>query len=135
MKGFKELVVVYPSSDQGVDGEVWVAHSLRTDQVGVGQDPVEAVRDLCFAVKTLLEEAESDKTVRVEQPAPIEILERYHGAQPMPDELWKRIQAAIQACIHHQDKEYWSDPEDSSADEWDDSAFYREILEKDLCLA
>ena len=130
-RGFADILVIYPSHDD-VEPDLWVAHSVRTDQVGVGHDPVEAVRELAIAVRTLFEEAHKDARVLIEQPAPVEVLKKMAGGEPLPEPMWERMKAAIEACIHH-DPDYWSDGDDE-APEWVESTFYHEVHESDLCL-
>jgi hypothetical protein len=48
----------------------YVAHSMRTDQIGTGDCIVHAMADLLHAVKDLLELAEQDASIQVLKPAP-----------------------------------------------------------------
>jgi len=78
-----DRVVVYPSSED----QCWVAHSLRTDQIGVGDSIVEAVVDLVGAVRNLIAEAAKDERVQVGQDAPPEIQRLAESAEKLPDSI------------------------------------------------
>jgi len=75
-----DRVVVYASTED----QCWVAHSLRTDQIGVGDSIVEAVVDLVRAVKNLMESAVKDDRVQVCHEAPPEIQELADSAEELP---------------------------------------------------
>lgn len=64
-----DTIVVYPSED----GVHYVAHSLRTDQIGVGETFTEAVAELSRAYVALWEAHARDPSVVIERPAPPEI--------------------------------------------------------------
>jgi len=135
MDAFEDILVIFPSEGDVEEG-LWVAHSVRTDQVGVGHDPIEAVRELAACVRELLLEAASDDRVRVEQLAPAEVIRRISGARPLPEEAWARIKSAIGSCLIH-DVDYWTPdtPEGSLEWEGDQGSYFCEINESDLCSA
>ena len=67
---FVDAFVVYPSLD---DPGWFVAHSLRTDQIGVDDSVEGAVCELVLALKALFEEHAKDPSVVVEDPAPDDV--------------------------------------------------------------
>lgn len=69
------------------DGDYWVAHSLRYDQLGVAEDVVGAIIDLCTAVAQIQQLAAEDPTVQVECEAPPEIQALWEKATQLPREF------------------------------------------------
>ncbi len=131
-QGFGDIIVLYPSVDD-VEPGLWVAHSARTDQVGVGHDLIEAIRELALSVRTLLEEAAKDPTVRVEQPAPLEVLRKLQGATSLPKPLLERVRAALHSYMRKDSDEYW-DAESPGPEPDADRVFSWEIHAGDLCV-
>ena len=70
IKKFVDTVLIYYSQND----ECWIAHSLKTDQVGTGVDMDRALAHLIKVVDGLLELARQDKTIRYLCDAPKEIL-------------------------------------------------------------
>lgn len=96
---FTDALVVYPSAE---DSGRFVAHSLRTDQIGVDDNVEGAVYELFLAIKGLFEERRRDPRVVIEKPAPAEIQQLYVSLRktkrrPLPDELMTRIFARLSA--------------------------------------
>ena len=81
---FLDVAVIYPSEDE--EG-MWVAHSLLTDQIGMGTCVLDAFVELRKAIAALLELAKSDPSVAVFRPAPPEVQERLRRAKKLPDEI------------------------------------------------
>lgn len=67
----------------------WVAHSLRTDQVGYGQDVVTALTDVIRAVDAVCKLAQEDETIAFLREAPDEIQVRARLAKKLPGELYE----------------------------------------------
>src|SRR5665213_453784 len=78
-----EPAVLYHSEEDAC----WIAHGLRTDQIGTGDRLVTALADLMRAVRALCEMAEKDESIAYLRPAPPEIFERFRNAKPLPKEL------------------------------------------------
>ena len=55
--------------------DVWIAHSLYTDQLETGVIPVEALQDMVKAVDTVFELAAEDETIQPWRDAPKEVRE------------------------------------------------------------
>ena len=128
---FEDIVVVYPSEH---DKGLFVAHSLRTDQVGVADNPVDALLELCLAVRDLLEEADRNSRVVVEKVAP-EAVQRIliERAKWMPDQIWEEVQRRLhtqQGC----DADYWEPYKfaDSLFETLEEQLFYRDLQREDL---
>jgi hypothetical protein len=68
-KGARDTVVIYHSPEDGC----WIAHSLRSDQIGTGRHPIEALADLIKAIKQVFDLAKRDKTIAYLREAPAEI--------------------------------------------------------------
>ena len=80
---FADVAVLYHSPADGG----WVAHSLRTDQVGTGDDMVRALADLIRGVNGLLAEAAADPTVAYLREAPADIPALAAGSVRLPAEV------------------------------------------------
>lgn len=89
IQNLEDHFLVYPS-EQEVDKVV--AHSLRTDQVGVGNNAEEAIYALFRAMINLIDEVEKDPKVEWLQPAPEPVRARFgETMQKVPAELMARI--------------------------------------------
>ena len=77
-------VIYYARTDK-----CWVAHSLRTDQIGAADSVVEALAALLRAVDFVLEDAADDPTLTVFREAPPEIQEMSRQAMPLPKEIYE----------------------------------------------
>ncbi|MBI5724645.1 MAG: hypothetical protein HZA50_11840 [Planctomycetes bacterium] len=76
-----DIWVIYPSEDSV--GKAWVAHSLTTDQIGMGDCVVEALVELKASIRCLLEEAAKDSRVQVISLAPLEFWKKTEGAKKL----------------------------------------------------
>jgi hypothetical protein len=83
-KRFLDLAVIYPSEEE--KGK-WVAHSILTDQIGVGDCVLEAFVELRRAIKALLEAAQQDADIQVFRLAPDNVRQRLLNAAKLPDEI------------------------------------------------
>jgi len=85
MTKLDDTIVIYRSEED----ECWVAHSLRTDQLGVGPRIVDALADAIKAVGQVAEVAASDPTIALFREAPPRIQEMARRARPMPTEIYE----------------------------------------------
>lgn len=67
----------------------WVAHSLRTDQVGVGDRIVDALADLIIATHQVCDLAAEDDTIACFREAPAKIQRMAAQAKPLPGEIYE----------------------------------------------
>lgn len=81
----RDVCLVYQSKED----KCWVAHSMRTDQIGTGDCIVNALADLLRAVKELLELAEEDGSIQVLKDAPAEFQKLAKTAQTLPQEVYE----------------------------------------------
>jgi hypothetical protein len=80
---FRESCVIYYSPDD----KCWIAHGLRTDQVGTGDCVVDALADLMKAIDQILALARQEGDIEVLREAPPEIQKRAQSAKQLPIEL------------------------------------------------
>jgi hypothetical protein len=85
VKPFMDKVVIYHSQADGC----WLAHSLRTDQVGAGADMGRALADLIRGIDQLLALAEEDQTVAYQREAPAEIQALAARSKALPKEIYE----------------------------------------------
>jgi hypothetical protein len=91
-RNFVDVCVIYRSED---DPGMWVAHSVNTDQIGMGKCILEAYITLRKALHSLIEEYEKDPTIPLISPAPVEIQQRLKLARPLPKVLLDRAEELI----------------------------------------
>ncbi len=83
---FVDICVIYASErDKGK----WVAHSLETDQIGVGDCIVDALADLLKAIRQILDLADQEGDIAVFREAPARIKRMAETAQPLPREIYE----------------------------------------------
>jgi hypothetical protein len=80
-----DIAVLYRSEEDSV----WVAHSLRTDQIGTGARIVDALADLIRAVDEVVAIAAGDATVAYLREAPAEIQKIKESAECLPSEIYE----------------------------------------------
>jgi hypothetical protein len=80
-----DSIVIYHSSED----RCWVAHSLRTDQIGTGDDVVTALAAVIRGLDSLCELAEEDETIAYLREAPPEIQAMEATATPLLKELFE----------------------------------------------
>ena len=68
-QSLRETCVIYESPEDGC----WVAHGLRTDQIGTGDSVVEALVDFMRALDQIIRVAGREKNVELYRSAPPEI--------------------------------------------------------------
>ncbi|MBM4026221.1 MAG: hypothetical protein FJ280_12565 [Planctomycetes bacterium] len=84
-KPFVDQCVIYYARPDNC----WVAHSLRTDQIGAADSVVEALAALLRAVDFILADAAEDPTLAVFRAAPEDIREMSRHAMPLPKEIYE----------------------------------------------
>ena len=82
---FKDVAFIYRSQED----DCWIAHSLRTDQIGTGIDMGRALADLIRGIDSLLQIAAEDGTVAYLREAPKEIQDRAAISKPLPKEIYE----------------------------------------------
>lgn len=97
-----ESAVIYLSDED----KCWIAHSLRTDQIGTGARIVDALADVLKAVQLIREEAEKDATLAVLREAPKEIQEMARTAKKLPREIYE----VAHKMVHGEWPEDWNPP-------------------------
>ena len=122
IKGAKQnavdtAVIYYSRADA-----CWIAHSLRTDQIGTGGRIVDALADLIKAILQVCELAKKDQTIAVLRPAPKEIRDLVKRAKPLPRESYE----VAHRMVHNQWPEY-IEPDFKPRDEGE--SFTTEVLE------
>lgn len=83
MKKIPDTVVIYHSTEDGC----WIAHSLRTDQIGTGTRIVDALADVIRAVDQVCAEAAADGSLAILREAPPEVQEILKTAKKLPGEI------------------------------------------------
>jgi hypothetical protein len=87
---FLDTTVIYFDDDD----ETWVAHSLKTDQIGYGDSIGDALSELYRVVSFLIEEHGKDPSIPLFRDAPDEIVAKSVKAKKLPGEIsevaWKR---------------------------------------------
>lgn len=82
---FRDSIAIYYSEAD----ECWVAHSLRTDQIGMGDRVVDALAAVMRAVDHVFQAAAEDSSIQPLQPAPDEVVRLFERAQPLPREVYE----------------------------------------------
>jgi hypothetical protein len=80
----EEEAVIYFSDEDGC----WIAHGLRTDQIGTGERVVDALADLIRAVDEVAQLAAEDESIAVLRSAPDQVLSLAASAQLLPLEVF-----------------------------------------------
>ena len=80
----RDVWVIYPSTHE--PGKC-VAHSLYTDQIGVGDSALDAYLELARALRVLIREAARDPRVRLFDPAPEHVWKMLEESRPLPKEI------------------------------------------------
>lgn len=82
---FEESVVLYYSDED----RAWIAHGLRTDQIGVGDRIVDALADFLKAIDQVLQNAREDRTLAYLREAPEDIQRMHDEARRLPNEIYE----------------------------------------------
>jgi hypothetical protein len=101
-----DSIVIYPSEED----KCWIAHSLKTDQIGTGERIVDALADVLKAIHAIQEEALKDGTLAVYRNAPPEIQQLFRKAKDLPREIFE----VAHKMVHGKWPEDWSKPEPKS---------------------
>ncbi len=80
-----DTIVIYECPED----HVWIANSLRTDQIGTGDGIVDALADCISAIKQVCELAKTDKSVSILHEAPEAIQKMAIGSQKLPHEMYE----------------------------------------------
>ncbi len=83
--GFSDEIVIYHSRKD----RCWIAHSLRTDQIGTGGRIVDALADAIRAVQQVVAEAVKDPTLVVLRDAPTSVQKYRSKSQKLPREIYE----------------------------------------------
>lgn len=82
---FSDTAVIYHSQEDNC----WIAHSLRTDQIGTGDQVVDALADLLRGVRAVLRLAEKDESIAYLREAPGEIKKLASRSKKLPGEIFE----------------------------------------------
>ena len=85
IRQIKDICVIYESRQDNC----WIAHSLRTDQIGTGDCVVNALADLLKAVQQILNLAKQEDDIAVLREAPTRIQRMAKTAQTLPREIYE----------------------------------------------
>jgi len=85
MAGIREQFVIYYSKEDGC----WLAHGLRTDEIGTGDCVVDAVADFIKAFDQILRLAEREGDVDIFRDAPEHVRQMAKTAKPLPGEIFE----------------------------------------------
>jgi len=77
-----ECLLYYSRSDS-----CWIAHSLHTDQIGIGTDVITALSKLIEVISSLIIFSKTHQDTVIHREAPIAIQKRIEKAVPLPNEL------------------------------------------------
>ncbi|MDY7011139.1 MAG: hypothetical protein SVV80_10370 [Planctomycetota bacterium] len=80
-----DMCVIYESRQDNC----WIAHSLRTDQIGTGDCVVNALADLLKAIEQIFDLANQEKDISVLREAPTRIQQMAKTADPLPREIYE----------------------------------------------
>jgi hypothetical protein len=98
-----DSVVIYFSTED----DCWVAHSLRTDQIGVGERIVDALANVLKGIYLIQEEALKDGSLAVYREAPKEIQALAKRAKNLPNEIFD----VAHMMVHGEWPKDWNPPE------------------------
>ncbi len=85
MPQFTDKAVIYASKEDGC----WIAHTLRTDQIGTGDCVVEALADVIKAVDEVVALADQDASVAVFRRASPRVCRMAQAAAKLPKEIYE----------------------------------------------
>lgn len=88
---FVDICLIYRADEPGK----WVAHSLNTDQIALGDCMLEAFVHLRPVVMAYIEAAEADSDIPFLNPAPKEIRDRLASAKPLSNDLLARAEDIV----------------------------------------
>ena len=82
---FHETCVIYESAEDGC----WVAHGVRTDQIGTGDCIVDALADYMRAIVEVLRVASKGKDITIYRLAPAKVRHLAKKAPMLPKEIYE----------------------------------------------
>ena len=103
IRKLQDEIIIYFSKEDGC----WIAHSLRTDQIGTGGRIVDALADALKAIDEVFDLAARDKTVAHLREAPAEVKRKVKRSARLPREIYE---IAHQKARGHWPKD-WTAPE------------------------
>lgn len=121
VKPFQDIAVIYHSSEDGC----WIAHSLRTDQVGTGVDMGRALADLIRGVDSIIKMATEDSSLAYLREAGNDVKALAAKSKPLPAEIYE--------VAHRIARGTWPNEIDPGFTASDDQAFTAEINEEVPC--
>src|SRR5438876_4446658 len=117
LRDFRDSVLIYFSEED----DSWIAHSLRTDQIGLGDDVVTALSNLIRAIDSLIELCKEDRTLALFRDAPADVKKRARAAKPLRRELYE--------IAHLKARGKWPDDQPLKVEPEEDEAFIAKIAE------
>ncbi len=135
MSRFLDVFVVYKSEHE--DGQ-FVAHSVKTDQIGMGGTVDEALYELFAALAVLVEEAKDHPgEVVIWQPAPPDIINKMLTAERLPDAILNRVRSRFRArlsteWVRDDDDDMALDDGEAQDDQMDGSSMMGVVLQEEL---
>jgi len=103
-----DSVVIYFSQEDNC----WIAHGLRTDQIGTGDRIVDALAEVLRAVQAIYQEALKDGSLAVYREAPKEIRDMFKTAKKLPGEIFE----VAHKIAHGTWPAGWNPPEPKTAE-------------------
>ena len=90
---YDEFVIYKAPDDEGK----FIAHSIRSDQIGMGDTPVDATCELIYALRGLMEELEKhpERSDEIGRKAPKNIQDLYFKAKKLPEDIWNAIKERV----------------------------------------
>jgi hypothetical protein len=98
-----EGIVIYFSQEDNC----WIAHSLKTDQLGTGERIVDALADVLKAIHLIRDEAAKDRSLALYRDAPREIQQMFKKAKSLPGEIFE----VAHKMVHGEWPRDWNPPE------------------------
>ena len=106
----QDIAVIYYSQED----ECWIAHSVYTDQVGLGNTHIKAFSELIRLVDKLLAMASADDSIEYLRKAPDEVLEILKQSKPYPFE-WSEVAHNVARGAETSESEEVEDPSEEKA--------------------
>lgn len=79
-----ECVIYWSPSD-----DCWIAHSLHTDQIGMGDNILDALTDMLRAVRQVISLASHDASIEIRREAPARIHKLVQNAATLPKPVYE----------------------------------------------
>ena len=88
----QDIWIIYPSMEER---GMFVAHSLRTDQIGMGPCVLDAYVNLALAMRALTKALREDPSLDILREAPPEVWGMLVDAEKLPDEIVHRAEKRL----------------------------------------